>query len=137
MLIDDGTCNYTCANYGDFGRQDKLTQCMIYDNNPWAWNFASAGVINVDASNVFYLQGPSYIGEYEGRVEVIGGDLVMRHVLLKDQVGGRGGGVTITGGNVTMESCEFDGNRYGLTKRCFERNESMDIMCLFVNDSNE
>jgi hypothetical protein len=67
-LVDDGTCNYTCSNFDDFGSQNNLTQCMLYDHNPWVWNLASSGLLTVDSSRVFFLQGPSNIAEYEGRV---------------------------------------------------------------------
>ena len=110
VLRDDGTCNYTCTVFAEFGDVADLTQCMIYDHNPWVWNIASAGVVNVDSSRVFLMQGPSNIGEYKGRVNVFGGKLVARHVLLQYRTAPAGGGLTIRGGNVTVENCEFIGN---------------------------
>ena len=66
MLDDDGTCNYTCANYGDFGTQDDLTQCMIYDHNPWVWNIASAGLLNVSpqATTLLVTSGSILTGRW-------------------------------------------------------------------------
>lgn len=110
VLRDDGTCNYTCAVFADFGNEADLTQCMIYDHNPWVWNIASSGLVVVDSSRVFLMQGPSNIGEYEGRVNVYSGKLVARHVLLQHRTAPAGGALTIRGGDVAVESCKFIGN---------------------------
>ena len=111
ILRDDGSCNYTCAMYANFGAEADLDQCMIYDHNPWVWNEASSGLLEVRSGKTFLLQGPSDQAEYEGRVTVDDATLVARHVVLQSQEAPAGGALAVVGGHTTVENSIFAGNR--------------------------
>jgi hypothetical protein len=86
-------------------KEAEMTQCMIFAHNPWVWNDASSGLIDVRAGMGFLMQGASGASEYLGRVRVTRGTLVARHVRLRGQAASSGGAVAVAGGSVTVDRC--------------------------------
>ena len=111
--VDDGSCVYSCTQLAaQLGLNTTLAVCkMAQELNASDWNVA---LEIVESSQISLLQGLSSVSQRNGRLQVNGGQLAMRHVAISNMANSFGGAVESQAGAVAVERCIFASNSAGL-----------------------
>ena len=112
-VMDDGSCLYDCADLvGQLGLNVTSSACsMVRNMTSSEWHLDLA-IIAQD--EIRLLQGLSSISQRDGRVQVTGGQLAMRHVSISNRANSFGGAIESSGGKIIVEHCHFAGNSANL-----------------------
>jgi ribosomal protein L37E len=107
---DDGSCTYNCEDLaGQLGLNATASRCdLIQTLDPSEW---SSALYSVGTGDSVILQGLSSRSQRNGRVEVVDGELVIRHVSVSNMANSFGGAVESRGASVAVEHCSFIDNR--------------------------